>query len=110
MTYPYNTSCNTIIETEALSTAYTVEDTCDPNLCLYKDIAAYGSCNSEDESSSYHQVDNNNFRTYDQSAVQYVRCTDHDTPIASAECYNNSAAVSYTNVSYSGSFLCWVGL
>lgn len=104
--YSYGSSCNKILATESLGTAY-IEDSCNTkNLCLYKDMSNYDICKpvEADESHEYlNQVDNNNFNiAYEtQPDDQYASCSNHNISMISSACYSNSTNINYTNVSYS---------
>jgi hypothetical protein len=101
--YSYGSSCNKILTTESLGTAY-IEDSCNTkNLCLYKDISNYDICKpvEADESHEYlNPVDNNNFNiTYDAQQEDYASCS--NISMISSACYSNPSTINYSSVSYS---------
>lgn len=103
--YTYGSSCNKLLTTESLGTAY--EDSCNTkSLCLYKDLN-YDLCKtveSEEETQEFlNQVENNNFNISfsNQPDAQYASCSNHNNiSMISSACYNNTASINYTNVNY----------
>lgn len=107
ISFSYGPSCNKILNTESLGTAY-IEDSCNTkNVCLYKDISSYDMCKPVEAVVASHnylsQVDNNNFNVaYNpQPDDQYASCSSHNISMISSACYNNTATLNYSNVSYS---------
>lgn len=100
--FSYGSSCNKILATESLGSAY-IEDSCNTkNLCLYKEISSYEMCKpSEAREVQEYQVHNNNFNiAYTQVDSEYASCSDHNISMISSACYSNAATVSYSTVSY----------
>lgn len=100
--YSYGSSCNKILATESLGTAY-IEDSCNTkNLCLYKDIGNYDMCKPvEAEGHEYlSPVDNNNFNiSYDAQQEDYASCS--NISMISSACYSTPSTINYSSVSYS---------
>lgn len=74
-------------------------------MCLYKDISNYEICKPVEVDGTHEylsQVDNNNYNIAytGQSENQYASCSNHNISMISSACYNSSAAVNYSNVSY----------
>ncbi|CRK95497.1 CLUMA_CG008966, isoform A [Clunio marinus] len=99
LNYSYESSCNKIITSESLSSAY-IEDSCNTkNLCLDYDICK--SVGTDETNEFLNQVDNNNYNiTYaNPTESQYASCS--NISMISSACYSNSSAISYSNVNYS---------